>query len=399
MGVLYIYNKAFAGNCYWSEKRSRVTSVFTYDDEYLSGVDNWNIDPSLILTTGAQTSKNGLPNAFRDAAPDRWGQTLIRHRFLRESRASGKPMRTINEVDYLLGVNDATRQGDLRFTIEKGGAFQRPSEDIPKIVALPKLLSASHSYAVKQDEDAIAYLLDAGSASLGGARPKAAVSDEKDLYIAKFPHRQDKWDVMAWEWVCLNTAVEAGISVPASRLVEIDGQNILLVKRFDRESNGRVGYISTMTLLGLTDGEHADYSEIAEKLRNVSVSPKADLLELYRRIAMSLLINNTDDHLRNHGLLRSGSGWRLAPAFDINPNPDLSAMRNTSVFGEIDNDAALAALSDNAQDFDISGQEAVVILAEVSAAVKSCGKFAERAGISMAERNMMFRAFCVKTGS
>lgn len=392
MGVIYAYNKTYAGKCYWTEKRSRVTSVFTYDDEYLSGPDNWNIDPALSLTAGSQPSKNGLPDAFRDTAPDRWGQTLIRHRFIRESRASGKPLRTINELDYLLGVNDTTRQGDLRFSLEKGGAFLRASQDIPKIVALPKLLDAAHLYTAEQNDSAIAYLLDAGSASLGGARPKAAVYDGNSLYIAKFPHRQDKWDIMAWEWVCLNIAAEAGVRVPDNRLVEIDGQNVLLVKRFDREGVERIAYISMMTLLGLADGEHADYSEIAERLSEVSAFPKADLQELYRRIALSLLVNNTDDHLRNHGLLRSGSGWVLSPSFDVNPNPDTAAMRVTSVFGEVENKAALASLSANAWDFDLSGREAAVILSEVTAAVKSCGKYAERAGISKSEREMMLRA-------
>ena len=109
-----------------------------------------------------------------------------------------------NEVDYLLGVSDFTRQGDLRFTAEKGGTFRHHSTDIPKLVSLPKLLNAANRYTLEQDESSIEFLLQAGSASLGGAGPKAAVSDGADLLIAKFPHRQDNWDVMAWEWVCLN---------------------------------------------------------------------------------------------------------------------------------------------------------------------------------------------------
>jgi serine/threonine-protein kinase HipA len=295
-------------------------------------------------------------------------------------------------VDYLLGVSDFTRQGDLRFSLEKGGVFHHHSNDAPKLVALPKLLDASHRYVSGKDESAIAYLLDAGSASLGGARPKAAVCDGEDLYIAKFPHRQDSWDVIAWEWASLNVAAEAGISVPENRLVEISGQNVLLVKRFDRESGKRLGYISMMTLLGLTDGEHADYSEIAEKLRNVSVSAKSDLQELFRRIALSLLLNNTDDHLRNHGLLRSGSGWRLSPVFDINPNPDTSAARSTSVFAEMEKEAALAALLANAFAFDLSPQEAADLLSEVSLAVKSIEKFAIHAGIHKSEREGIIRS-------
>ena len=391
MGTFFVYNDAYVGKCYWTEKRSRATGVFTYDEEYLSGNDHWNIDPALSLISGAQTSGSGLPGTFRDATPDRWGQTLIRQRHLRENKKHGGPARALSEVDYLLGVSDRARQGNLRFSLEKGGAFLHPSDDIPKLVALPKLLDAAHRYTAAQDESAIKYLLDTGSASLGGARPKAAVMDGDDLYIAKFPHRQDQWDVMAWEWAALSVAAEAGIAVPENRLVDIEGQNVLLVKRFDRSRGKRIAYISAMTLLGLTDGEQADYSEITEKLRDVSVSAKEDLMELYRRIALSLYLNNTDDHLRNHGLLRSGSGWRLSPVFDINPNPEPAAARGTSVFGELEKEPALTALTENADTFGLTEQEASKILSVVSTAARSCEKYAVRAGVKKSEREFILR--------
>ena len=392
MSTFFVYNKCYTGKCYWTEKRSRITSVFTYDENYLSGDDNWNIDPTLSLTTGAQASRNGLPGVFRDAAPDRWGQNLIRHRHLQKSKKSGKTPRTVNEVDYLLGVNDSSRQGDLRFSLERDGIFQHPSYDIPKLVALPKLLSAANQYTASTDENAITYLLEAASASLGGARPKAAVYDGDDLYIAKFPHKQDQWDVIAWEWVCLSVAKEAGVCVPENSLVKVNDQNVLLIKRFDRLGAKRIGYISAMTLLDLTDGENADYVEIADELRNVSVSANKDLHELYRRIILNLFVNNTDDHLRNHGLLRSGSGWRLSPVFDVNLNPDTTAVRVTSIFTEVKKEAALEALSDNAQAFNLSQQDAEIILSEVISAVKSCEKYAYQAGIKKEECTRMLHA-------
>jgi len=389
MSTFFVYNENLVGNCYWTEKRSKISSVFSYDEDYLLGRNNWNIDPHLSLFTGAQSSKNGLPGAFRDASPDRWGQNLIRHRHLKETKKSGNTPRAINEVDYLLGVSDSSRQGDLRFSLEKGGIFQHPSDDIPKLISLPKLLNATNHYIDSMDDNAINYLLEAGSASLGGARPKATVCDGDDLFIAKFPHKQDEWDVIAWEWVCLNVAAEAGICVPKNRLIDVNSNNVLLVKRFDRIGDIRISYISAMTLLGLTDGEHADYSEIAEELRNVSISAKKDLHELYRRIVFSLLINNTDDHLRNHGLLRSGSGWCLSPVFDINPNPDISATRVTSVFNEIDKKAALTALLANCYTFDLTQYEAENILSEVKSAMNSCKKYAKTAGINKLECNRL----------
>ena len=150
-----------------------------------------------------------------------------------------------------------------------------------------------------------------------------------------------------------------------------------------------------MTLLELIDGEQADYSEIVEHLRDVSVSAKNDLHELYRRIVFYLLINNTDDHLRNHGLLRSGSGWRLSPVFDVNPNPDKASARATSVFSEIEREAALTILSANAHAFDLFSQDADKIHAEVSAALRAIESYAERAGIKKAEREFMLRTLGV----
>ena len=396
MGTFFVYNEAYVGKCYWIEKRSRVTGVFSYNEDYLFNRDNWQIDPVLPLRYGAQAIQNGLPGAFCDAAPDRWGRNLIRHRHLSETKKIGTKPRALNEVDYLLGVSDLTRQGNLRFTLEKEGEFLHPSNAIPKLVALPKLLDATHRYAAKHDESAITYLLSAGSASLGGARPKAIIIDGKDLFIAKFPQTSDEWDVNAWEWVCLNIAAKAGVNVPENKLLNIDGHNVLLVKRFDRRYDKRIGYISALTLLGLTDGEQADYLEIAEKLRENSIYAKADLRELFRRIVLFLLLNNTDDHLRNHGLLHTGSGWQLSPVFDINPNPDPFATRATSVFAEIEKSAAQAALKANMNTFGLSNQEGEQIISEVASAVQYCEEYSSQARIPKEERDYMLRALELK---
>ena len=121
MGTFCVYNESYAGKCYWTEKRGLVTGVFSYDQDYLSVKNNWNIDPALSLTSGAQAARRGLPSSFSDAAPDRWGQNLIRHRYLREAAGGSSGRRALNEVDYLLGASDLTRQGDLRFSYEKDG--------------------------------------------------------------------------------------------------------------------------------------------------------------------------------------------------------------------------------------------------------------------------------------
>jgi serine/threonine-protein kinase HipA len=387
MGEFYVYNSnAFAGKCFWTERRGRVSSLFSYDSDYLAR-DGWNIDPSLLFVEGSQAAEGELPGALRDAAPDRWGRSLIWHRSIREYASNTGRPRTLNEIDYLLGVSDLSRQGSLRFALKKGEIFQHPSDDIPKLISLPALLDATDAYT--RDEggaEAISRLLDAGSASLGGARPKASVLDGDKLYIAKFPHRQDEIDVIAWEWVALELAAAAGITTPPRRLIDIDGRNVLLVERFDRKGAARVGYISAMTAIGRKDGERGDYSEIADRIRDISSHPSRDTEELLRRIIFSLAINNTDDHLKNHGFIADGSAWRLSPVFDVNPDPDTFRARNTAVLGETECNAALRALmSSGALRFGLTQSAIERIISDVTDAVSSFSKYAATAKIPKGE--------------
>jgi serine/threonine-protein kinase HipA len=393
MGEFFVYADDYVGRCYWTAKRGRVSSMFSYDDSYIADKKSWNIDPALVFAAGAQPSVGELPGAFRDASPDRWGRTLIERRFQKESAVHAEKPRSLNEVDYLLGVSDYARQGCLRFSLTQGGAFEHPSADAPKLIELPKLLRSAQRFMPGEDEASVAYLLEAGSASLGGARPKASVRDGDRLLIAKFPHRQDAWNVIAWEWVLLEMAEAAGICAPAHELVSIEGKNVLLTGRFDRSDGKRLGYISAMTLLGRDDGERADYRDIALALRDVSAAATRDLEELFRRIVFSVCVNNTDDHLRNHGLTLSGSGWRLSPVFDVNPNPESTSVRETSVFGETQREAALLAAIGNAETFGLSHDLAAAIAKEVTAAVRSWNKYAAAAKIPRAEQSRFQQVF------
>ncbi|MDR1791502.1 MAG: type II toxin-antitoxin system HipA family toxin, partial [Propionibacteriaceae bacterium] len=307
-----------AGRAYVSLRRGRLTSTFSYDDAYLALPSAYELDPELPLTVGQLAVSSPLPRAFLDAAPDRWGRNLIRRQALLEGKQS------LDERDYLLGVGDLGRQGALRFKLDESGPFRSPLPDIPKLIDLPRLLDAAT--LVAQDAaahpDAVKLLLDVGSATLGGARPKALVRDADRLYLAKFPQPQDRYDVVVAEHNCLALAAECGIDVAPHRLVSVSGAQVLLEERFDRHHGQRVGYLSALTLLRANDGDRYDYLDIAEEMARVSVQPSADLEQLFRRAAFSYLVNNTDDHLRNHGMLRAKHGWRLAPAFDLNPDPD-----------------------------------------------------------------------------
>ena len=372
-----------AGSAYVTERRGVVSVVFDYDAGYLADRRGYPLSPDLSLATGRH-SLAGLPGCFADSAPDRWGRNLIAKRIRAQARGEGRHPGSIQEVDYLLGVSDLTRQGALRFALAEGGPYLDAEPGVPKLVALPRLLRAADAVAADGDDDMVAVkeLLDAGSGSLGGARPKASVQDGEKLLIAKFPHHSDEWDVMAWEKTALDLAERCGIRVPRRRLVDVGGRNVLLLDRFDRGEHGRVGYISAMTLLRASDGDQADYLEVAEALSEHGSHVSEDLAELWRRVAFSLIINNVDDHLRNHGFLRDAAGWRLSPAFDINPHPDPGISRATTIGFVNDAETARTALLESAADFGLNAAAARSAWEEILAATTPWREVAAGNGIT-----------------
>jgi serine/threonine-protein kinase HipA len=225
--------------------------------------------------------------------------------------------------------------GALRLSVDGGRTFLGKGTDVPKLVRLPELLSASKSVSAGTDGwEEVKSLLDAGSSSLGGARPKATVADGETLLVAKFPSTHDQWDVIAWEAWAMEMARRANLVSPTVRLERIAQSSVLLERRFDRDGTHRLAYLSGLSALGLKDGAESDYAELGDTLRMMSAAPKEDLEELFGRIVLSIAVHNTDDHLRNHGLLRTAAGWRLSPLFDVNPNPYLEEERALPVFGE-----------------------------------------------------------------
>lgn len=366
---------------------SRVLSVtFQYSSMFLARGDGYAIDPSLPLIGGPQHTK-GLPGAFADAAPDRWGRNLIAKR-MRVTFA-----RTLTDLDYLLGVSDVSRQGALRFR-RGSGPFLAADADVPKLIALPRLLRAAERVARAEDHQAdIQELLDAGTGSLGGARPKASILDGDALSIAKFPHPGDRWDVMAWEAVALRLAAACGIPTPPSRLVHVDGAGVLILRRFDRQGDSRVGYVSGMTMAMAQDGDVVDYLELSERVAVVAKAPHEELRALWRRIAFGVLINNTDDHLRNIGFLRVAGGWSLAPTFDLNPNPEATE-RQTGVGGARDRLGCLAALDEHAAEFALTQTQARQQLDELSSIVQGAWRgMAQSAGVARREIELLEPAF------
>jgi serine/threonine-protein kinase HipA len=380
----------------WSHGSGKQQSAtFAYADSYLSSSAAYELDPGLPLIAGQQQTALGRPlfGAFSDCAPDGWGRRLI----LREHRrATGREPTGYPEVSLLMGTRDDMRQGALRFRYAGQEEFQAPpSSPIPPLVRLAQLLDASAS--LERDEasdEQLRLLLRAGS-SLGGARPKAQVVDDNGrLSIAKFPRVQgDHWDVIRWEAVAHELAKDAGITVSPARLEVIDDKPVLILERFDRTDRAtqdggpaRIGYVSAMTQLETTDGVPGDYLEVAAVTER-----QRDRQELWRRIAFTILISNTDDHLRNHGYLRlSSSSWHLSPAFDVNPNPEggpFATQLNGDDSGNINNLLRLA------NHFDLTAKQATNVLREVVDASSGWVQVARRAGISKSEISFMAPAF------
>lgn len=370
-----------AGVVRFNLRRGSLTASFAYDAGYLSWPGAFPLDPGLPLRAGSAHCA-GMFGCMRDSSPDRWGRRLV-DRGLREAGRL-----TADECDYLLGVSDAARQGALRYRVP-GGPWLGGGPEVPPRVELPRLLGASNEVARGSGGlEAVKALLDAGSGSLGGARPKASVTDGGRLLLAKFSHPGDEWDAMGWERAALEVASAAGVPVPRARLVRLGGGSALLLERFDREGSlaggPRVPYMSAMTLLGASDGDCRDYAEVAEELAVAAHDAAAQLRGLFRRAALSVALRNTDDHLRNTGLVRSGGAWRLSPAFDVNPNPDPRARRATTVMGE-DGDGDVAGLAGLAAYCGLAPSEAAAEVRAVLAACSGWRAAAARSGCPPAE--------------
>lgn len=378
---------------------------FEYSDEWLSSGHAQFLDPDLLLYRGRQypqSEKNSF-GLFLDSAPDRWGRLLMRRREAILARKENRKSVRLEESDFLLGVHDVARMGALRFKTEQSGSFLAadPPMATPPWTSLRELEHASGEFESVEDENLeekwLAILLDPGS-SLGGARPKASVLDPAgSLWIAKFPARQDGFDSGAWEMTVHDLAIKAGLSVPEAKLERYsDRGSTFLVKRFDRSSeNERIHFASAMTLLGKKDGASAQdgtsYLELVEFIVKYGSRPDKDLEELWKRIAFSIAVSNTDDHLRNHGFLLENSAWSLSPAYDINPSPFGNALSLN--IDEHDNSLDFDLLLQASHWFHIAAPKARSLLDHIRSAVATWKKTATDYGISRTEINRMKSAF------
>jgi serine/threonine-protein kinase HipA len=385
----------------WSRiRKGRESASFEYDASWLVRKDHFALEPALMLAPGPYHTGTDRPmfGAIGDSAPDRWGRALMRRSERKAAEREKRAPRTLFEIDFLMLVDDEVRAGALRFAKQDGGPFlAEPGKfRIPPIAELNRLLTATERVIDDKDDEEDLRLLIAPGSSLGGARPKASVRDrDGQLAIAKFPHRDDNANIVLWEGVALSLAASAGIAVPEWRVESVGNKAALVLRRFDRENSIRIPFVSAISMLGAVDNELHSYLEIAEALRQNGAAPNEDLQQLWRRIVFNVLISNSDDHLRNHGFLYEGpTGWRLSPAYDMNPVPIDVKPRVLSTSIHPDDASASIDLAVSAADyFGLKNEEAILIAADVAAVVSTWRTVAEKAGLGSIEITRMASAF------
>ncbi len=394
------------GRLYVTRGRREELFSFEYDTTWLASRHALQLDPRLQLFRGEQHPPRGVFGLFLDSAPDRWGRTLLDRREARRARAEGRKVRPLHESDYLLGVFDAHRMGALRFRLKPDGPFMdndggRASPPWTSLRELEAASLALEGDAAENDprfDDWLQMLLAPGT-SLGGARPKAGVRDPQGhAWLAKFPSREDREDIGGWETVVHELAANSGIEVPQFDARRFNSpHHTFLSKRFDRTDGGtRVHFASAMTLLDRKDGDShrdgASYLELAELIARDGSRPALDLEQLWRRIAFFMCVSNTDDHLRNHGfVLEPARGWRLSPAYDLNPYAGGNGL--TLNVSESDNAQNLDLAREVSGQFRLKRKAAEEIVSQITKSVGRWPKVARKRGIPQGEIDRMAPAF------
>lgn len=408
--IIYVYDDfsmdepVLLGRLYVGVIRNGETYSFEYDNGWLANYRmSISLDPEIQPFAGRQfTNGKNIFGLFADASPDRWGRMLMNKRERLLAEKEGRKPRKLYDSDYLLGVYDETRMGGIRFKSDIAGEFLSADKDTatPPWTALRTLEEASRN--IEKDENSLTdkwlkQLIKPGS-SLGGARPKATVVDTNgQLWIAKFPSKNDESDTGAWEKVVHDLAGMCGLNVPESKLEKYSKLgSTFLVKRFDRDGKRRIHFASAMTLLGKTDGVSAEdgtgYLDIAGFIKAYGANPKSDLVELWKRIVFNMAVTNTDDHLRNHAFILTKNGWILSPLYDVNPVPygdELSLLVDSE-----DNSISVDLAIRTAPRFGISEKDAAKLSKEILTIVgNNWERLAKEYGLSRGQIENMRPAF------
>lgn len=381
--------------------RGGETYGFKFDNDWLKKHADMILSDDINNYVGMQYNQHGkdIFGCFSDSLPDRWGRTLIFRREQILAAEEKRPVRRLSSMDYLLGIDDASRIGGFRFKEEPDGEFINAATDlqIPPITGIRELISASQEIEQSEEKNILPekkwlmQLVHPGT-SLGGARPKASVTDgNKQLYVAKFPSRKDLYDVGLWEHFAHLMADAAGITCAKTKVITAGSKyHTLLSKRFDRTEEGkRIHFASAMTMLGLTDGQNAStgngYLDIVDFIVQSCCCVESNLQELFRRVAFNIAIGNSDDHFRNHGFLLTSKGWTLSPAYDLNPT---LAREQSLLINAYTTEANLDILLESCDDYMLSFETARQIIEDVKAVMSKWRQVATSIGLSSSEQDL-----------
>lgn len=363
-------------------------SAFNYNENWLRDTRYFNLSPELQPVLGTQHPQGVFFHALEDTAPDAWGERVIRRAHAKQ-RQRDRSLAPLAPVDFLLWVDDEARVGALRLFDAAEGVYLNSGggqRHVPPLVELDKVLKAAMALEDgNETEEDLQYLLGRGT-SLGGARPKSTVRDSDGaLALGKFPSQADQRDVIRGEVLAMNLASKAGIRTAPARVEMIKDTPVAIIRRFDRTANGdRIPYMSAATMLQISgrDDDHA-YTELVDALLQEGVDPVADIQELWRRLVFNFLICNTDDHLRNTGFLYDARnhGWRLAPAFDLNPMPGDRRESKTWLTEESGVIDSRKMLMEGASYFRLNLEQAEDIWNEVAHAVAEWRSMAKATGM------------------
>lgn len=371
---------------------------FQYNKEWLAKHNDILLSNDINNYPGMQYTNAGkdIFGCFSDALPDRWGRLLLNRREQILAIEEKRPVKKLTSFDYLIGIDDFSRMGGFRFKTNINGDFinQHSSFHIPPITSLRNLMQACKEIELSEEKNElpdkkwINQLILPGT-SLGGARPKASIIDEKsNLYIAKFPSANDNYDVGLWEHFLHLLAHKTGINVASTKVIEgLDKHHTLLSARFDRTKEGkRIHFASAMCMLGRSDGDNYldgyGYLDIVDFILKACTNAENNLRELYRRIAFNICIGNTDDHFRNHGFLLTKKGWTLSPAYDLNPSlNDYQSLLINSFTNESD----LKILYESSEEYMLDKKQSITIIDEVISAVSNWKTLAKQLKIPRSE--------------
>lgn len=376
---------------------------FAYERSWLADPRAFALDPDLSLDEHSFFPNPELGNfgIFLDSSPDRWGQTLMKRREAIQAKDEDRPARTLYAWDFLVGVQDLTRQGALRFRLPGTDEFlDNEKLAAPPVTSLREIEAVAYQLTNKRIDDLDALrkwlaVLVAPGASLGGARPKANFTQaDGHLWIGKFPARDDDRDVGAWEYVLHQLALKAGVTVPTAKLVRLNNTfHTFCVQRFDREGYVRRFYASAMTLLRKERSEGSSYLDLAQFIRAQGDAARVehDLAQLFRRVVFNVMTGNRDDHLRNHGFILGSAGWQLAPAFDVNPNIDKED--HVLNIDDSDNRPSVETVLSTAEFYGLSATDADTVADKLATTVQGWRKLAADTGIARADVELTATAF------